>query len=173
MPINRTVEGNIIKIAKEGNHRYIVQGCNCFSIQGSGLAPQMCEAFEGLYEADKEYIVPEGEERLGRFSSVLSTCETGDDKVYGKVIQVCNMYTQYRGGFSPEGYPIVSYEGIFEGFKLLNERAVDQYTVGGVEPTVLIPKIGCGLAQGNWDMVRCLIDEATPDLDITYVEYLP
>lgn len=167
MPINRTVEGNIIKIAKEGNHRYIVQGNNCFSIQGAGLAPQMCKAFKGLYEADKDYIVPEGEERLGKFSYVLSTCENG------KVIQACNMYTQYRAGFSPDGYSIVSYEGIFEGFKLLNERAVDQYTVGGVEPTVLIPKIGCGLAQGNWDMVRCLIDEATPDLDITYVEYLP
>ena len=39
------VNGNLIKMALEGQFDVIVHGCNCHSTMGAGLAPQMAKVF--------------------------------------------------------------------------------------------------------------------------------
>ena len=41
----REVEGDLIKLSREGAFDVIAHGCNCFCTQSSGLAPQMVAAF--------------------------------------------------------------------------------------------------------------------------------
>ena len=37
------VDGDLIKLAKQGRFDVIVHGCNCFCQMGAGIAPQMAE----------------------------------------------------------------------------------------------------------------------------------
>ena len=47
MMLNRyeEVDGDLIKLAKEGMFDVIAHGCNCHSTMGAGIAPQMAKAF--------------------------------------------------------------------------------------------------------------------------------
>jgi len=41
----KEIDGDLIKLAKEGKFDVIAHGCNCFCTMGAGIAPQMAKAF--------------------------------------------------------------------------------------------------------------------------------
>ena len=43
--IYQELEGDLIKLAKEGRFDVITHGCNCMCTMGAGIAPQMAKAF--------------------------------------------------------------------------------------------------------------------------------
>ena len=47
------IDGDLIRLAKQGTFDVIAHGCNCFCTMGAGIAPQMAEAF-GCDEFDME-----------------------------------------------------------------------------------------------------------------------
>lgn len=164
MPIIKTVQGDLIKLAKQGHFQVIIQGNNCFAIQGAGIAPQIAKAFGGeddlVRQVDRDFPIPIGsKERLGNYS-YLQTDE----------VLVINAYTQHSTGGRRAGKPDVSYDAIREVFEKLNTDITSHL---GKNATVGIPLIGCGLAGGNWEVVETLIDEVTPDLNIILVKYQP
>ena len=62
------------------------------------------------------------------------------------------------------GKKYVSYDAIYEIFRILaNDLSIKE---------VAIPKIGCGLAGGNWEIVSRIINDATGDDLGVYVYYL-
>jgi hypothetical protein len=69
------------------------------------------------------------------------------------------MYTQFNA------CPPVSYKAIEDGFTALNV----EYN----KTTVMIPKIGAGLAGGNWDIISNIIDSCSTNNDIVVVEFYP
>lgn len=71
-------------------------------------------------------------------------------------IYVINAFTQYFYGYDGKKY--VSYDAISDIFKDLNEMGVKE---------LAIPKVGCGLAGGNWNIVESIIKEVAPDINIT------
>lgn len=74
---------------------------------------------------------------------------------------VVNMYTQYYPGRED---PDVLYKSISNGFRRLhNSKLLDEKTRIG------IPKIGAGIAGGNWVKIKALIEKAMPGRDITLV----
>ena len=155
MPIIKEIEGDIIELALEGEFDAIVHGCNCRNRMGAGIAPKIAKAFKGVREADTDFYVPVGSvDRLGKYSTARQP----------NGMLVINAYTQFTYTGRQSGKVDVSYDAISEVFTQLN---TDAY----VHPTVGIPLIGAGLAGGDWDIIKELIDEATPDLDITLVIY--
>lgn len=161
----KEINGDLIELAKEGRFDVIVHGCNCQCIQGAGIAPQMVRAFQTdkfPMEAD-EY---KGDvNKLGTIDSLPISIDSG------KVLNVVNAYTQvYPGatfgassGFM-EQIPL-DYAALSLCLKKINHEFKGM--------TVGLPKIGCGLAGGDWDMVSSIIRTYMPDVKVFVVNYKP
>jgi O-acetyl-ADP-ribose deacetylase (regulator of RNase III) len=54
----KSIDGNLITLAKLGEFDVITHGCNCFCQMGAGIAPQMAKAFGcDKYDLEaKQYI---------------------------------------------------------------------------------------------------------------------
>lgn len=164
MGIIKTVKGDLVKMALNGDFDVIVHGANCFGVMGAGIAPVVAKAFGGeddlVRQVDRDFPIPIGsKERLGNYS-YLQTDE----------VLVINAYTQHSTGGRRAGKPDVSYDAIRDVFEKLN---LDITSHIGKNATIGIPLIGCGLAGGNWEVVETIINDATPDLNIILVEYQP
>lgn len=127
-------------------YKHIAHGVNCQNKMGSGVAKAIFTIHPEVKSAYHEFCsgIPLGS-RLGEVQPV--DCAG---------VMVYNCFTQFNYGYDGQKY--VSYEAILKCFKTLN-----RYLSG---EDLAIPKIGCGLAGGNWQVVSALINEVTPDLNI-------
>jgi O-acetyl-ADP-ribose deacetylase (regulator of RNase III) len=119
----------------------------------AGIAGQIARRFPEAYEADlktsRGYNL-----KLGQYSEV--------DTAHGKIF---NLYTQFRPGMEN---PKVLASSIALAFQTLDIRH------GGRPDFLLgIPLIGCGIAGGDWDHIKNVIDTFAPNLLICVVEYKP
>lgn len=171
MPINRTIKGDLVKLAQAGEFSVIVHGCNCFCAMGSGIAPQIAKAFP-LAEEEDNGTAKGDVGKLGTYS-VAYIVETG--------LYVINAYTQFTFTGRKHGKVDLDYNALREAFETMNSDipeavefldVVDPELQLGKKP-IGIPMIGAGLAGGDWNLISKIINKATPDLDITLVEYQP
>ncbi len=153
------IKGNLIDFAYQGKFDIIVHGCNCFNTMGSGIAKEIKQRCPEAYEADCKTVRGD-KSKLGTYSS--AAFETNNSEEFFVVI---NMYTQYRYG---KDKVHVDYEAIREGFRSLGEE-IREWGEDGWS-TVAYPKIGCGLAGGDWSIVSKIIDEELKGLEHTLVE---
>lgn len=149
----KTIKGDLIKLAKEGKFDAIVHGCNCFCTMGAGIAKSIKEEFPGAYYIDQ--ITKSGDRsKLGNYS------ESIEDIGYNRYLIVINAYTQYKyWGKEPN----VDYAAIRSCFKEIKKDYGD-LKIG-------IPKIGAGIAGGDWEKIRSIIEEETKEMDITLVVF--
>ncbi len=162
MPISKVIKGDLVLMAQSGAFDVIVHGCNCGGVMGAGIAPQIAKAFGGVDDlvrkADWDFPLELGNKaRLGHYSYLQN-----------EGLLIINAYTQYGTGGRREGKPDISYDAIREVFTQLNVD-LECYP----ELKIGIPLIGCGLALGDWIIIKKLINDATPDLNIALVEYKP
>ncbi|NMC58330.1 MAG: phosphatase [Candidatus Methanofastidiosa archaeon] len=151
----KEITGNLITLAKEGHFDMIVHGCNCFCTMGSGIAKEIRQEFPGAYAADCKTIKGD-RNKLGAFTYY----DVVGDEVAFRII---NAYTQYNYG-REENVIYVDYNAVTNVFKKLNDL-YPRYRIG-------LPKIGAGLAGGDWDKIKNIISETLTDMDVTIV-YLP
>lgn len=147
--INETVKGDLLKMAKNGDFDIIIHGCNCRNTMGAGIAFGVKRFFPEAYMADKATKYGD-RSKLGTYTTAMSNG-----------VLVVNAYTQ----FDYRGKKPVDYDAIRSCFRQMN---TDSRVVG---KRIGIPLIGCGLAGGRWSKVSRIINEETPNLDITLVEY--
>lgn len=141
-------KGSAILAAYGGEYDVIAQGCNCFQKQKRGFALAMVEAFQTdqfVMELDNS-IGPQ--DRLGNIDHQTHHLKNG------KNIWICNMYTQYHyKDLSPYGIPL-DYDAIRLCFRKAN--------IEWMNCEIIVPGlIGCGLAGGNPEIVRKIINEET------------
>ncbi len=131
------------------------QGCNCFITQGSGIAGQL-RRFPEVYKADEDYGRYGDPLKLGEFSTAIF-----DD--HGTVPQavVFNMYTQFSMGTTERH---AEYSAIKEAVK-----AICDYECNGDK--IYLPLIGAGLAGGDWEIIRYIIDKASGDKEVVIVHF--
>lgn len=148
------IEGDLIKLAQEGEFDVITHGCNCFCNMGAGIAPQMAKAF-GADKFDKEHIDYFGDKtKLGTI-----------DFKRVKDVWVVNSYTQFGFGRNHTGgtkQPL-DYTALRSCMSKINEE-FEGHHVG-------LPLIGCGLAGGDWERVKKIIQEELVDCRVTIVKY--
>lgn len=144
-------------------HKYIAHGVNCQGVMGSGVAkvlldkyPEVRSKYLRSYERMERMMLESTEEMLGTVQFV--DCR---DKI------VLNMFTQDRYGYDNKQY--VSYEAIKDCFEGLTKYFSEN---NSEIVTIAIPKIGCGLAGGEWDVVEKIINEVTGDKLNIEVYYL-
>lgn len=141
----KEIKGDLISLAKQGKFDIIAHGCNCFCIMGAGIALQIKENFPEAAQIDKNY------DRL--LDAKLGNMSCVD---YGELI-VCNLYTQYEPG------PNLDYEALTLCLRKINYR-FEGLHIG-------LPQIGCGIAGGDWERVKAIIEKELVDMEVTIVIY--
>lgn len=165
------IQGDLIKLAKEAKFDVIAHGCNCHSQMGAGLAPQMAKAFgcdkfemeswgstiEKLGCIDFETLV------LGKNS--IWRLADADNKEGEPELAVVNAYTQYNYGrnHSDGDLKPIDYEALTLCMRKMNKIFAGKH--------IGLPQIGAGLAGGNWNRIKNIIQTELVDCKVTVVIY--
>jgi O-acetyl-ADP-ribose deacetylase (regulator of RNase III) len=163
--------GDLINLAKEGTFDVITHGCNCFSKMGAGIAPQMAKAFK----CDTYELELQGKDinKLGQIdykTLVLGKGSIWIDEYNSNTLgepelTVVNSYTQYSYGRNHKDgvkNPL-DYEALTVCLRKINSIFKGKH--------IGLPKIGCGLAGGNWEIVKKIINKELKDCKVTVVIY--
>ena len=163
----KIIKGNLIELAKQGNFNAIGHGVNCFCKQKSGLAREMVKNFDTKYSESnysfcKEDFSLENPYTAGDINK-LGQIEYEDRNIpSGRLLYVINCYTQYDYGRDPNKV-YADYEAIALCFKKINHIFKGK--------KVGLPWIGCGLANGNKEVITQLMIKYLNNVDLTVVEY--
>lgn len=132
----------------------IVHGCNCFCTMGSGIARQVKEMFPRAYGADLKTVKGD--------PSKLGTYTYADYSKEESPLFIINAYTQFDyGRDSSKVY--LKYEALTSALKDIKANFNPSLKLG-------MPKIGCGLAKGDWNKVEKIIEEIFDDRDVYVYE---
>ena len=149
-----TIEGDLIALSLEGHFDVIVHGCNCFCTMGAGIARAIQDEFPEAYAADLVTIKGD-RNKLGNFS--FATVKRSDHE-----ITIINGYTQFH--FHGDSV-LVDYNSVRELFTKIKQ----QYS----GKRIGYPKIGSGLAGGDWEVISQIIEEELAGEDHTLILYVP
>ena len=141
--------GDLIDLAADGEFDVIVHGCNCECIMGGGIAKQIKMSFPPAYKADCGTQKADAS-KIGGISYAKVKLENNRQLV------IVNGYTQLLAGGQ------VNYDAIRDVMKQVKQNFYGQ--------RIGYPKIGAGLAGGEWDRIREIIDEELFDEDHTLVQ---
>lgn len=150
----KTIQGDLVQLALQGEFDVIIHGCNCHCTMGAGIAKEVKTTFPEAYDADARTF-PGDRSKLGTISYATVTRN-------GHVITVVNGYTQFN--FKGSGV-LVDYEA------LRAVMAAVALLFSGKR--IGYPKIGSGLAHGDWSVIAPIIDEELHGEDHTLVELPP
>ena len=132
----KTVKGDLIQLAKDNEFDIIVQGCNCFCVMGSGLAPQIARNFPDAELADNETVRGD--------PGKLGTYTIG---MHGRLV-ILNAYTQYSTSKSGEDvFEYVAFQRVLEKIS----TRFGKWRIG-------LPLIGMGLAGGDPARIMPMIE---------------
>jgi O-acetyl-ADP-ribose deacetylase (regulator of RNase III) len=147
-------KGDLLALALDGRFDVIIHGCNCFCTMGGGIARVIQEEFPEAYAAD--LVTGKGDRnKLGDFS--FATVQRNN-----RELTIVNGYTQFH--FHGAGV-LVDYQAVRSLFAKIKRRLAGKL--------IGYPKIGAGLAGGDWKKLAVIIDEELAGEDHTLVLYAP
>ncbi len=149
----KILRGDLIELAKAGEFDVIIQGCNCQCRMGRGIALTIKQQFPEAYAADCQTKIGD-REKLGTFTTVQIQRD-------GYNFTIVNGYTQFN--WQGEGV-LADYDAI----RLVFRQVKKQF--GGQR--IGYPKLGAGLARGDWAIISQTIEEELAGEDRTYVEFV-
>ena len=139
------VKGDLLELAEEGSFDVILHGCNCFHAMGGGIARQIAKQYPGALEADKRTVKGD---KLGTFSSHVT------DKFV-----ILNCYTQLEISSGEDVFDYDSFEKcLWSARELYHGKRFG------------MPKIGAGLAHGDWRRILKIIESVMWYENVTIVE---
>lgn len=193
------IEGDLISLALQGKFDVITHGCNCFCNMGAGIALQMAKNFaadkfrlelltELKWDSDDEdavqYEVPTDNKgninKLGcidyqlKYIWLKHPCGhpyAMNHKTVGQKdvldLVVINSYSQFGFGRNhSNGTSIpLDYEALTLCLRKINHIFKGKH--------IGLPKIGTGLAQGDWNIVKNIIIKELQDMNISVIIYKP
>jgi len=145
------LKGDLIQFAQTGRFDVIIHGCNCFCSMGAGIAKQIRDNFPEAYQADLKTQMGDKEK--------LGTSSQASIKKDGNIFTIVNGYTQYD--FSGNG-TLVNYKAIQKIFAGIKKDFANQ--------RIGYPKIGAGLAKGDWEVISKIINKELQGEDHTLVQ---
>lgn len=151
----RVVYGDLIARAISGSFDVIVHGCNCHQTMGAGIASTIKRKFPAASAADVA-TAKSSRAKLGTYSSATVTTENGCE------LTIVNGYTQFN--YEGRGR-LVEYDALRNVFKKVKSDFVGK--------RIGYPRIGSGLARGDWETIAKIIEEELLGEDHTLVEYTP
>ena len=126
------------KKKEENNMKIIVHQVNCKGVMGAGFAKQVREAFPKCYEEYKN-LCNKSSDLLGTYSIY---------KV-NDILAIANIFGQYNYGVRAV---YTNYEAFNNAFKKLRKDYPNAEIIAPYN-------IGCGLAGGDWEVVKPILDK--------------
>ncbi len=136
----KTITGNLIELAQDNYFDVIIHGCNCFCTMGAGIAKAIKDVFPEAYEAD--LATPKGDR------SKLGTISVAEVTKNSHTIYIVNAYSQYH-------YSSSTIQADYEAIRRAMAQVKKQFSTKKIG----YPKIGAGLAGGDWSTIAAIIDE--------------
>jgi len=156
----RTITGDLLELAKQGEFDVIAHGCNCMCQMGKGIALSIRREFPEAWEADRRTRAGD-RAKLGTYTHALvlrgaPEADTASDDGF----TVVNAYTQYhwRGASV-----LADYDAIRSVFTRIASD-FDGQRIG-------YPLIGAGLAGGDWEVISAIIEATLAGQDHTLVRF--
>lgn len=145
----KTIDGDLLQLARDGRFDAIVHGCNCQCAMGKGIALSIKQQCPEAYEADLRTAKGD-RSKLGTFS--IAEIDRPPAR-----FTVVNAYTQfhYRG----PGV-LADYDATRAAFRQIKRQFTGR--------RIGYPRIGAGLAGGDWPTIASIIGE-----DHTLVQFVP
>jgi O-acetyl-ADP-ribose deacetylase (regulator of RNase III) len=150
----KEIDGDLIKLAKEGYFNLIIQGCNCWCKMGSGLAKQVSEEIPDAVKADN-LTIPGDINKLGNYT--IGIIYDSNNKPISKIF---NCYSQYN--YNASSKPL-DYEALTLCLRKINHNHPKE--------SIGVPLIGSGLAGGDWNIIKKIIEKELKDMDVTIVHF--
>jgi O-acetyl-ADP-ribose deacetylase (regulator of RNase III) len=146
------VQGDLLALTLAGEFDVLVHGCNCHCQMGRGIALSIKQQFPEAYHADLATAKGDAH-KLGTYSSAWIDRPSHS-------FHIVNAYTQlhWRGTGVKADYAAIA-------------QVMQQIKHDFTGLRIAYPKIGAGLAGGDWTIISALIDEALQDEQHTFVEY--
>lgn len=148
----KTRQGDLIQLALAGEFDVIVHGCNCHCQMGRGIALTIKQLLPEAYIVDCQTIKSD-KSKLGTIS--VAEIIRGEKRFF-----VVNAYTQFD--WAGDGVK-VDYDAIRQVMKAIK--------VAFSGKKIAYPKIGAGLAGGDWRIIYPIICEELAGEDHCFVEY--
>lgn len=146
----REIKGDLLNLADKGEFDIIAHGCNCQKAMGAGIAWAIATKHPIASLVDKrDTRIPI--ERLGDMSIAHIT------NVDNTAFSILNLYTQLMPGKN------LSYEALALCLFKLN------IMFAGLR--IGLPLIGCGIAGGDWQTIKSMIQKSLTDCDVTIVHF--
>ena len=149
----KIVSGDLIELAKAGDFDVIIQGCNCQCRMGRGIALTIKQQFPEAVAADCQTTIGD-RHKLGNFT-IAHILRDGWD------FTIVNGYTQFN--WQGEGV-LADYDAIRSVFRQVKQQ------FGGQR--IGYPKLGAGLARGDWSIITNIIESELAGEQHTYVEFM-
>lgn len=165
----QTVRGDATLPQGDGP-RIIVHNVNDAGLWGAGFVLALSKRWPAAEEAYRAWF--KGEE-----FNPKSKVETSGKLVLGEVqlvrvgprIWVVNLVGQHGVGMGPDNRSPIRYNAIQDGLKKIYRYALTH------QASIHMPKMGSGLARGNWAAVENLVkvELATKGISVTVYEWVP
>lgn len=149
----RSIKGDLVELADAGQFDVIVHGCNCQCVMGAGIAKAIRKRFPAAYAADQ--TTQKGD------SAKLGTITVAAVQASEGPVHVVNAYTQFHYGRRKGGQ--LDYDALRTAFSVIKQRFSGK--------RIGYPKIGAGLAGGDWSRIAEIIDHELAGEDHMLVEY--
>lgn len=150
----------------EGPEKFLLHGCNSKGVMNSGVAkelrrryPEAFNVYRKQYEAFLKMTasgIP-----VGNYSFVEVNR-----------IGIFNLVTQENYGYDGKCY--FSYEGFQKGLESIDKYFYSlKYYYKVIDPEVAMPKIGAGLAGGDWSKISTIIESTVKNFQPVVYEFSP
>ena len=136
----------------ECSEQVIVHGCNAQGVMGSGVAKVIKEKYPEAYNTYRSVYDTKGLD-LGK----VIICDTGTKVIFNAITQ------EFYGRTVNRRY--ANYSAIEKAFRMINSTCrLARIT------HIALPKIGTGLANGDWSIIEKIIEEECTDVQpVVYV----
>lgn len=159
------VKGDLIDLALKGHFDVIAHGCNCQCNMGAGIAPQMVKAFSVNQYYLEQPIYKGDIKKLGtiEWKTKIVPWLSKEPRKDARTLAIVNAYTQFNYGKNHKDGDAkpVDYEAITLCMRKINH--IFKYKHIG------LPKIGAGLAGGDWNRIKRIIQEELDECKVTIV----
>lgn len=152
----KIVRGDLLALAQRGEFDVIVHGCNCFNTMGAGIAKSIRRLWPAAYEAD--CATEKGSaEKLGTYTSATVVNDENPHR-----LTIVNAYTQHHWTGKEV---LVDYDALRDVFRKIK--------LDFTGTRIAYPKIGAGLAGGDWERIKTIIDNELQGENHTLVVFDP
>ncbi len=136
------INGDATNPKKEGN-KIIVHICNDIGGWGKGFVMAISKRWKEPELKYRDWFKTKESFELGQVQFVKVENE----------IWVANLIGQHKINKDENGNAPIRYDAILSGLELVGKFAIEK------NATVHMPRIGCGLAGGNWNEIEPLIEK--------------